>query len=336
MATRLSQSTIQLDKPPAVLGYASIVGKKEGDGPLGREFDLVDEDTTFGEKTWEKSESRLQSNAVNRLLDKTKTATSDVDIIFAGDLLNQCIGSTYGLRELGIPFLGLFGACSTMAESLIASSLFIEGSIASKAIAVTSSHFCTAERQFRFPLEYGGVRTPTSQWTVTGSGAVLIGCDESKPKIRTVTIGKIVDLGITDANNMGAAMAPAACSTLQTYFHDTHEHVENFDAIITGDLGKVGSRLLCELLERDGINIRDKHLDCGCMIYAFENQDVHAGGSGCGCCASVLCAHFLPRLMRGELKRILFCATGALMSPTIVQQGESIPGICHLVELTAN
>lgn len=336
MATRLSQSTIRLDKPPAILEHASIVGKKEGDGPLGQEFDAVNEDTTFGEKTWEKSESRLQSNAVNMLLDKSRTATSDVDVMFAGDLLNQCIGSTYGLRELDIPFLGLFGACSTMAESLISASLFVEGGLASKAVAVTSSHFCTAERQFRFPLEYGGVRTPTSQWTVTGSGAVLVGCDENKPKVRAVTIGKIVDLGITDANNMGAAMAPAACSTIKTYFHDTHEHIENFDAIITGDLGKVGSRLLCELLERDGINIRDKHLDCGCLIYDFEQQDVHAGGSGCGCCASVLCAHFLPKLERGELKRVLFCATGALMSPTVVQQGESIPGICHLAELTAN
>ncbi len=336
MATRLSQSTIRLDKPPAILEHASIVGKKEGDGPLGQEFDAVNEDTTFGEKTWEKSESRLQSNAVNMLLDKSRTATSDVDVMFAGDLLNQCIGSTYGLRELDIPFLGLFGACSTMAESLISASLFVEGGLASKAVAVTSSHFCTAERQFRFPLEYGGVRTPTSQWTVTGSGAVLVGCDENKPKIRAVTIGKIVDLGITDANNMGAAMAPAACSTIKTYFHDTREHIENFDAIITGDLGKVGSRLLCELLERDGINIRDKHLDCGCLIYDFDQQDVHAGGSGCGCCASVLCAHFLPKLERGELKRVLFCATGALMSPTIVQQGESIPGICHLAEITEN
>ncbi len=336
MATRLSQSTIRLDKPPAILEHVSIVGKKEGDGPLGQEFDVVNEDTTFGEKTWEKAESRLQSNAVNMLLDKSRTATSDVDIIFAGDLLNQCIGSTYGLRQLDIPFLGLFGACSTMAESLISASLFVEGGLASKAVAVTSSHFCTAERQFRYPLEYGGVRTPTSQWTVTGSGAVLVGCDETKPKIRTVTVGKIVDLGITDANNMGAAMAPAACSTIKTYFHDTRERIENFDAIITGDLGKVGSRLLCELLERDGIDIRDKHLDCGCLIYDFDQQDVHAGGSGCGCCASVLCAHFLPKLERGELKRILFCATGALMSPTIVQQGESIPGICHLAELTAN
>lgn len=336
MATRLSQSTIRLDKPPAILEHASIVGKKEGDGPLGQEFDAVNEDTTFGEKTWEKSESRLQSNAVNMLLDKSRTATSDVDVMFAGDLLNQCIGSTYGLRELDIPFLGLFGACSTMAESLISASLFVESGLASKAVAVTSSHFCTAERQFRFPLEYGGVRTPTSQWTVTGSGAVLVGCDENKPKVRAVTIGKIVDLGITDANNMGAAMAPAACSTIKAYFHDTHEHIENFDAIITGDLGKVGSQLLCELLERDGINIRDKHLDCGCLIYDFEQQDIHAGGSGCGCCASVLCAHFLPKLERGELKRVLFCATGALMSPTVVQQGESIPGICHLAELTAN
>ena len=223
-----------------------------------------------------------------------------------------------------------------MAEGIISASLFVEGGVASKAIVVTSSHFCTAERQFRFPLEYGSVRTPTSQWTVTGSGAVLIGSEDSKPKVRAVTIGKITDLGITDANNMGAAMAPAAYSTIKTYFHDTREHLENFDAIITGDLGQVGSQLLCELLNRDGIDISKKHLDCGCMIYDPKSQDIHAGGSGCGCCASVLCAHFLPRLERKELKRILFCATGALMSTTIVQQGESIPGICHLVEITAD
>lgn len=336
MATRLSQSTIRLDQPPAILCHASIVGKKEGEGPLKEEFDEVHEDTTFGETTWEKSESRLQKKAVTTLLDKAGTATSDIDIMFAGDLLNQCISSTYGLRELGIPFLGLFGACSTMAEGIISASLFVEGGVASKAIVVTSSHFCTAERQFRFPLEYGGVRTPTSQWTVTGSGAVLIGREDSKPKVRAVTIGKITDLGITDANNMGAAMAPAAYSTIKTYFHDTREHLENFDAIITGDLGQVGSQLLCELLNRDGIDISKKHLDCGCMIYDPKSQDIHAGGSGCGCCASVLCAHFLPRLERKELKRILFCATGALMSTTIVQQGESIPGICHLVEITAD
>lgn len=336
MATRISQSTIRLEKPPAFINHASVVGKKEGEGPLGQEFDVVNQDTTFGEKTWEKAESRLQTDSVNKLLEKENLAPSGVDVMFAGDLLNQCISSTYGLRDLDIPFLGLFGACSTMAEGIISASLFVDAGLANRAVAVTSSHFCTAERQFRLPLEYGGQRTPTFQWTVTGSGAVLIGCDENKPKIRTVTIGKITDLGITDANNMGAAMAPAACSTIKTYFDDTKELIENFDAIVTGDLGLVGSRLLCELLDREGLDIKDKHLDCGKLIYDLDTQDVHAGASGCGCCATVLCAHFLPMFERGEYKRILFCATGALMSPTSVQQGESIPSICHLVEITAN
>lgn len=351
MAERLSQSTLRFEKPPVILNYASVAGKKEAEGPLGNEFDLVNEDTTFGESTWEKSESKMQKTAVEMVLEKAGLAPGQVDVLFAGDLLNQCISSTYGLRQLGIPFLGLFGACSTMAEGLISASMLVEGGLARCAAAVTSSHFCTAERQFRLPLEYGGQRPPTSQWTVTASGAALV-CDPavlqgkdailpslpsvvSLPKIRAVTVGKITDLGITDANNMGAAMAPAACSTLEDYLKATGTRLEEIDLIVTGDLGAVGSRLLCELLEQDGVDIRDKHLDCGNLIYDPEKQDVHAGGSGCGCCASVLCAHFLPRVARGEIRRMLFCATGALMSTTIVQQGESIPGICHLVELTA-
>ena len=202
---------------------------------------------------------------------------------------------------------------------------------------MTSSHFCTAERQFRLPLEYGGQRPPTAQWTVTGSGALLVTNEQlaNAPKVRTVTIGKITDKGIKDANNMGAAMAPAACSTIKTYFDDTREQVESFDAIVTGDLGDVGSKLLLDLLKREGLDISSRHTDCGMMIYNNEEQDTHAGASGCGCSASVLCGYFLPRLMNGQLKKILFCATGALMSPTSAQQGESIPGICHAVEITA-
>ena len=334
MAVRLSRSTLRLTRPPVILGQAAVVGKKEGDGPLGKEFDRVNEDTTFDEATWEKSESRLQKEAVELLLENTGTAASSVELILAGDLLNQCVGSTYGLRSFGIPFLGLFGACSTMAEGLVVGSLLTESGMAQKIAAVTSSHFCTAERQFRFPLEYGGVRTPTSQWTVTGSGAVLLGNAGDGVTVTAATVGQIVDAGITDANNMGAAMAPAAASTIRTFFLDTGAVLDDYDAVVTGDLGLVGSRLLCELLEEDGIDLRGKHLDCGKMIFDPKEQDVHAGGSGCGCCASVLCGHFLPRLHRGEYKKILFCATGALMSPTVVQQGESIPGICHLVELT--
>lgn len=337
MSQRISQSTIRLTTPPAIQAFAAVVGKKEGEGPLGRCFDVVNEDTTFGEKTWEKAESRMQTMAVSKLLEKAALSTKNIDVIFAGDLLNQCIGSTYGLRDLEIPLLGIFGACSTMAEGLCLASLFADNGIASNAVAVTSSHFCTAERQFRLPLEYGGQRTPTAQWTVTGSGALLVTKEwtANAPKVRTVTIGKITDKGIKDANNMGAAMAPAACSTIKTYFDDTGEQIENFDAIVTGDLGKVGSKLLIDLLKREGLDITPRHTDCGMMIYNNDEQDTHAGASGCGCSASVLCGYFLPRLMDKKLKRILFCATGALMSPTSTQQKESIPGICHAVEITA-
>lgn len=337
MSQRISQSTIRMTTPPSIKAFAAVVGKKEGEGPLGRCFDIVNDDTTFGEKTWEKSESRMQTMAVSKLLEKAALSTPNVDVIFAGDLLNQCIGSTYGLRDLEIPFLGVFGACSTMAEGLCLASLFADNGIATNAVAVTSSHFCTAERQFRLPLEYGGQRPPTAQWTVTGSGALLVTNEQlaNAPKVRTVTIGKITDKGIKDANNMGAAMAPAACSTIKAYFDDTREQVESFDAIVTGDLGDVGSKLLLDLLKREGLDISSRHTDCGMMIYNNEEQDTHAGASGCGCSASVLCGYFLPRLMNGQLKKILFCATGALMSPTSAQQGESIPGICHAVEITA-
>ena len=333
MATRLSQSTIRLDRPPAILGHASIVGKKEGEGPLAQEFDRVSEDTTFGETTWEKSESRLQSDAVNMLLGKTHTATSDVDVMFAGDLLNQCIGSTYGLRELDIPFLGLFGACSTMAEGLISASLFVEGGLASKAVAVTSSHFCTAERQFRFPLEYGGVRTPTSQWTVTGSGAVVLAKDGPGPHVTHITTGKVVDKGIKDANNMGAAMAPAAYATLTAHFQDTGRQPSFYDLIVTGDLGKLGKEILLDFFQRDGLELPN-YDDCGVMIFDLKKQDVHCGGSGCGCSATVLTGYLLNGMREGKWQNILFCPTGALLSPTSTQQGESIPSICHAVAIS--
>ena len=233
-----------------------------------------------------------------------------------------------------MPFLGIYGACSTMAEGLLLASLFVDNDLAKKAMAVTSSHFCTAERQYRFPLNYGGQRTPTSQWTATASGSLVVAPSEKPPYIRGCTIGKIVDLGVSDANNMGAAMAPAAFSTISTFFTDTGMTPSDFDYIVTGDLGKVGSRILCELFERENINIRDNHKDCGMMLYDFDEQDIHAGGSGCGCAGSVLCGYFLPKLRAGEIKNILFAATGALMSPTVNQQGESIPSISHLVWLS--
>ena len=333
MSQKLGRSTFRLTNPPSALAYAAVGGKKEGEGPLARDFDLLCDDSSFGEQTWEKAESRLQKDAVNKALEKARLSSGDIDLIFAGDLLNQCVGSTYGLRDLEIPFLGLYGACSTMAESLAVASLFVDNGLAERAAAVTSSHFCSAERQFRFPLEYGGQRPPTAQWTATASGAVIVWAAAQAPFIREVSIGKITDLGITDANNMGAAMAPAAASTIETFLRDTGTGPEDYDLILTGDLGKVGKALLLDLLKRQGIDLSRNHDDCGLMLYD-EEQDVHAGGSGCGCSASVLCGYVLPRIASGVYKDVLFAATGALMSPTSVQQGESIPGIAHLVHLS--
>lgn len=335
MPARIGKYTTRLDRSPSVVSFASVVSKKESEGPLGACFDVVNQDTAFGEKTWEKAESRMQETAVQKALEKGGLSAGDIDYIFAGDLLNQCISSTYGIRATGIPFFGLFGACSTMAEGLALSGLFVEGKLAERAMAATSSHFCSAERQFRFPLEYGGQRTPTSQWTVTGAGAVIVGEKGQPPYLRHVCIGTIEDMGVTDMNNMGAAMAPAAAATFSRFFEDTHTSPENYDLILTGDLGKVGSELLGKLLREKGYNLEGRHNDCGLMIYDLEHQDVGAGGSGCGCSASVLCSAILTRIREGALREVLFAATGALMSPTSVQQGESIPGIAHLVHISS-
>lgn len=334
MSIRISKSTILLDTKPSVLSYAAIVGKKEGEGPLARHFDVICDDTTLGEETWEKAESQMQKNAVSKALEKAKLSSADLELLFAGDLLNQCISSSYGLRDLQVPFYGLYGACSTMAESLGLISIFADNQLVTYGAAVTSSHFCTAERQFRQPLEYGGQRAPTAQWTVTGSGAVIVGQSNKPPYVKAVTIGKIVDLGVKDINNMGAAMAPAAADTIGTYLKDTKTNPGDYDLILTGDLGTVGSDLLIDLLKHDQIDISQVHNDCGKLIYDLESQDVHAGGSGCGCAASVLCAYILKRISEGVLKNVLFVATGALMSTTSFQQGESIPGIAHLVHLS--
>lgn len=334
MPTRIGTYTTRLDRSPSILSFAAVASKKEGEGPLAACFDVLNDDTTFGEQTWEKAESRMQQTAVQKALEKGGLSPGQIDYIFAGDLLNQCISSTYGLREMGIPFLGLFGACSTMAESLCMSALFLEGGLARRTAAVTSSHFCSAERQFRFPLEYGGQRTPTSQWTVTASGAAVVGEKTKPPYVRHVCIGTIEDLGIRDMNNMGAAMAPAAASTISRFFEDTCTAPENYDLILTGDLGAVGSELLCRLLRQKGYHPDGRHRDCGTMIYDLERQDVAAGGSGCGCSAAVLCSAILPQVQQGALHDVLFIATGALMSPTSVQQGESIPGIAHLLHIS--
>lgn len=337
MPSRVGKYTIQLQTNPAVLGYAAVVGRKEGEGPYGQAYDQCHADTTLGEASWEKAESRLQNEAVHIALHKANLNNTDVNCIFAGDLLNQCISSTFGLRSLDIPFLGQFGACSTMAQTLAVASLFVESGAAVRAVAVTSSHFCSAERQYRYPLEYGGQRSPTAQWTATAAGSVILGTRSQYPTasigLQAVTFGRIVDYGIKDAANMGAAMAPAAASTLIDYFNDTGTNPQDYDLVLTGDLGLVGSSLLDDLMQREGKDIRSVHNDCGLMIYDREKQDVHAGGSGCGCSAAILCSTILQQMDAGKLHKVLFLGTGALMSPTSSQQGESIPSVAHLVYL---
>lgn len=324
--------TIVFKNSPCILETASSVGKKEGEGPLRPYFDNIFTDAHLGEDSWEKAESSLQKNTLETLFKNSRTSPEDIDMIFGGDLLNQCIGSNYGLLKFNIPFFGLYGACSTFVEGSILAAMSVDGGFSKKSVAVTSSHFCSSERQFRFPLEYGGQRTPTSQWTVTGSGAALIGTG-GDIRITHATVGRIVDYGIVDINNMGAAMAPAAASTIKHFFEDTNTSPEDYDVIYTGDLGYVGTQLLYELCDREGIDLRCRHSDCGTIIFDRENQDVHAGGSGCGCSASVLCSFIMHRFEDGDFKNILFMSTGALMSPTSSFQGESIPGIAHLLHI---
>lgn len=334
MGSFIENGTIRLNNNPSILSFAAVVGKTEGNGPLGNEFDEVYDDITLGEKTWEKSESRLQQYALQKAMAKGNISESKIDFLFAGDLLNQCVASNYGVKSFEIPFVGLFGACSTMAESLIMASIFVDSGIAQHTAALTSSHYCSAERQFRLPLNYGGQRTPTAQWTVTGAGAAVVSKQEKPPFVRSVTIGKIRDMGIKDATNMGAAMAQAAYETISTHLASTGTSFDDYDLILTGDLGLIGTNMLRELFERDKLNIDKKHNDCGLMIFDLENQDVHAGGSGCGCGASVLCGHILKLLQNGSINDVLFCATGALMSPTMIQQGESIPSIAHALHIS--
>ena len=330
---RVGTSTGRLASPPSVAAAACVVGKKEGEGPLREWFDYISEDSYFGQSSWEKAETVMQQRCFSLCCDKAKMAPSDIDYLLSGDLLNQCVGSAFAVRDLPVPYFGLYGACSTMAESLSLAAMLIDGGFARTACAMTSSHFCSAERQYRQPLEYGGQRTPTAQWTVTGAGSLLLTNEGPGPYITHITTGHVVDAGVTDANNMGAAMAPAAYETLKTHFADTGRTPSDYDAIITGDLGKVGHEIVTDLFLRDGVDMGPCFTDCGILIYALSSQDVHAGGSGCGCSASVLCGHILQRITQGDWPRVLFAATGALMSPTTSQQGESIPGICHAVVL---
>ncbi len=332
---RLGKYTVTFERPVEVAGFAGVAGSREEKGPLGGEFHKIIYDPKGGGNSFEEGESRLQQEALSLALNESGFRSEDIDYIFAGDLLNQCISSSFALSAFSIPYLGQYGACSTMAQSLFMASVFVASKAANIAAAVTSSHFASAERQYRFPLAYGSVRTPTAQRTVTGAGACVVKPAEKgkNPLICGATIGRIVDPGVTDANNMGAAMAAAAADTILRYFEDTGESLSEFDAIFTGDLGFVGSEITLELLRRKGLDISGIHHDCGKMIFRRTEQDVHAGGSGCGCAASVLCAHILPRVRRGELSKVLFMATGALMSPTSSQQGKSIPSVAHLLRI---
>ena len=328
---RLGRQTVALLRPPSVVSYANVGGKFEANGPLAGHFDLLCTDSFFGKDTWEQAESAMQQEALTRALEKGGLTPAELDYVLAGDLLNQCIGTAFGLRDFQIPFFGLYGACSTMGESLALGSLLISGGHARTAACMTSSHYCTAERQYRMPVPYGSQRTPTAQWTATGSGCCLLACEGEGPYITHVTTGKIVDKGVTDANNMGAAMAPAAYDTLCALFRDTRTKPEDYDLIVTGDLGRLGHQIVSDFFVRDGLPLGERYTDCGLLLYDIESQDMHCGGSGCGCSASVLCGYLLRGMREGKWNRIIFAPTGALLSPTTTFQGESIPGICHAV-----
>ena len=322
-----------LQKPPVITAWASVAGKKESEGPLANTFDITKNDSYFGEKTWEQAEKRMQQMALEQLSKKAGIQKKDFGLVFSGDLLNQCIGSSFTLRNTGIPHIGLYGACSTMSESLLLASMTVGGGFSDKVVAMTSSHFASSERQYRFPLGYGGQRPPTAQWTVTGSGAALVCTNGKGPKITACTVGTVTDLGIKDANNMGPAMAPAALATIRTHFEDLKTSPEDFDLIVTGDLGQLGKEALLTMAQREGLGLGGKLIDCGTLIFDLLKQDVHAGGSGCGCSAVVLCGYLLDKLNTGKLKKILFCGTGALLSPVSTQQGLPIPGVCHAVSI---
>ena len=327
------KQTFTLSRRVAMAGWGSVGGAKERDGPLGASFDLTSDDDTFGAKTWEQAESEMQRRALDAALRRADCGYAQLDFLMAGDLLNQCIGSSFAARKLAVPFLGLYGACSTMGEALALAALLLDGGHGALAAAATSSHFCSAERQYRTPLEYGSQRPPTAQWTATAAGAAVLTSKPCPgPRVTCVTVGKVVDKGVKDAANMGAAMAPAAYDTLRAHFSDTGRAPSYYDLIVTGDLGQLGHEIVLDLFRGDGVALGDCR-DCGMLLYDAQHQDVHSGGSGCGCSAAVLAVSLLPGMEQGLWKRILFCPTGALLSPTSTQQGESIPAVCHAVAI---
>ena len=333
MIRHAGKRTLVLENRPRLLSHAAAVGKKEGEGPLGSRFDFVTKNDRLGQKSWELAESELQKTAIDLALRKGGLHRRDLDLILAGDLLNQCIGSFLASMHADVPYLGQYGACSTMAQGLALGGVLVEAGAAARLSVSASSHFCSAERQYRFPLAYGGQRTPTAQWTATAAGAAVLGAEGASDVCLThVLFGKMVELGVKDANNMGAAMAPAACDTLSCLLREMGAKPEDFDCIVTGDLGRVGADLLLTLLREDGIDLSPVYSDCGVLLFG-DSQDAHAGGSGCGCSAAVLCGPLLRDMHEGKIRRMVFAGTGAMMSPTSVQQGQPIAGICHAVVL---
>lgn len=327
------KQSIQFERAPYIIATGNVVGKKEGEGPLGKQFDYIEEENLFGQDTWEEAESEMQKKACLLALEKAQLEPNEIRYLFGGDLLRQGIATSMGLEELHIPLFGLYGACSTSGEALALSSMSVAAGYGEYVMAVTSSHFGSAEKEFRFPLAYANQRPLSSQWTVTGSGAFLVGTQKSHVRITGVTVGKIVDYGLKDSQNMGACMAPAACDTIAQNLKDFERKVEDYDYIFTGDLGYVGQSILLDLLAKEGIHIEEKHMDCGMLIFDQASQHTNAGGSGCGCAAVTLSAHILPKLERGEWKRILFVPTGALMSTVSFNEGQSVPGIAHGIVL---
>ncbi len=331
---RKGDATICFEQPPRIVVAKSIVGPKEGEGPLGKNFDVVCEDPMVGKKTWEAAESELQNRAVRMVIEQSGLKNKDIDAVFAGDLLGQIVATSFGLETFDRPLFGLYGACSTCGEGLMLSAVYVDGGFADNVVAVTSSHFASAERQFRFPLEYGNQRPLSATWTVTGSGAFLVSNKKkSDVCITSATPGKIIDYGMRDSMNMGACMAPAACDTIYTHLKDMGRQPDDYDRIITGDLGYVGQEILLDLLNQKGVDISKQHMDCGIEIFDKKTQDTHSGGSGCGCSAVTLAAYVLPKIVSGEWKRVLFVPTGALLSPISFNEGKSVPGIAHGVVL---
>lgn len=326
------KQSIAFEKPPYILSCASIVGQKEGEGPLGKYFDRIEPDPMVGKDNWEEAESELQKQAAKMALQKANLTQEDIRYLFSGDLLGQIIASSFGMLELQIPMFGLYGACSTAGESISLAAMTVAAGYAKHCLAVTSSHFASAEKQFRYPLEYASQRPLSTTWTVTGSGAFIVS-ETGTVKITGITTGKMMDYGVKDSMNMGAAMAPAAADTIYQHFQDFDRTPDDYDLIVTGDLGVVGRELVLDLLKQKGYDLTEKYFDCGIAIFDDNTQDTHSGGSGCGCSAVTLAGYLLPKLESGELKRILFLPTGALLSTVSFNEGQSIPGICHGVVL---